>query len=168
MGRNAQIANGTVFWQHWTGKLMVAPDSRMNPLKGWNRIECKTTSEVESYSRQMARQEYQKFKSLKVEEHLRGQKRREELKANCRLRLAKGCISAEDERLTRETLRSLERKDDLLYQIIREEPDYACAHLLVEETEESTSPSAILNKKRGLQDEDINFIGKLSESVVMA
>jgi hypothetical protein len=162
--RNAQLANGTVFWQNFLGELMVAPDSRMKPLPGWTRHECKTVASVEEFSRRMAKQEYDKFKNMKVDEHLRSQRRREELKANCRIRLAKGCISAEDERLTRETLRSLERKDEALYRLISDQAITDRAHLVIEEKEESTANAAYA-KPRGLQDADVNAVGKLVEAM---
>ena len=159
--RNAQLSNGTVFWRHWLGELMVAPDSRMKPFPGWNRIECKTVAEVEQYSRQMAHQEFRKMRDLTVDAHLKGQKRRDQIKANCKLRLASGCISAEDERLTRQTLQSLERKDNLLYKIITDEPDLSRCSLVIEQKEESTSPLAGLEKRRGLADHEVNQVGKL-------
>jgi hypothetical protein len=143
---------------------MVAPDTRMRPFQGWTRHECKTVAEVEQFSRRMARQEYQKFKTMRVEEHIRSQKKREEIKANCRLRLAKGCISAEDERLTRETLASLERKDQALYALIADQVNLDKACLTIEKQEESTSPLAVLNKRKGLSDEELSFSNRMAEA----
>lgn len=162
MPRNAQISNGTVYWQHWTGELMVAPDTRMKPFNGWTRHECKTIAEVEQFSRRMAQQEYQKFKSMRVEEHMRSQKKREQIKANCRLRLAQGCISAEDERLTRETLASLERKDHALYALIADQVNLDKACLTIEKQEESTSLVSVLNKRRGLADDEVNAANRMA------
>ncbi len=161
-----EITNGTVYWAHVSGELMVAPDSRVDPAKldgfrGWRRIQCRTTAEVEQFSRRMAAQEFTKFKNVKVEEHLRHMKKREELKANCRLRLAKGCISAEDERLTRETLKSLERKDAVLMDLITKEPDLSRAHLVIEEKEESTAVHKFSDKRKGLRDDELSLIGSV-------
>jgi|SRR5208337_2142972 len=161
-----KIANGTVYWEHnLSGQLMVAPDSRMKPFPGWRRVQCETISEVEQFSRRMAAQEYAKFRNMKVEEHMRSASARERLRSNCKLRLAQGCISAEDERLTRQTLASLDDKDRLLYRIIADEPDLTRASLIIEQQEESTSAVSCLNKKRGLQDNEVNQIGKLVEAM---
>lgn len=140
---------------------MVAPDSRMRPFPGWSVIECKTVAEVEQYSRQLAMQEYRKMRDLTVDAHLRGQKRRDQIKANCKLRLASGCISAEDERLTKQTLQSLEMKDTLLYKMIADEPDLTRCSLVIEQREESTSPLAGIEKRRGLADHEVNPINRL-------
>lgn len=161
-----KITNGTTYWIHnISGQLMIAPDSRMKPFPGWRRVQCETISEVEQFSRRMAAQEYNRFRNMKVEEHMRSATARERLKANCKLRLAQGCISAEDERLTKQTLASLEEKDRLLYRIIADEPDLTRASLVIEQQEESTSKSVVLNKKRGLQDNEVNQIGKLVEAM---
>lgn len=164
MSHNAQIADSqaVVYWVSCAGELMLAPDTRMKPFVGWRRFECKTAAEIEQFSRRMAVQQYQKFRSMKVEEHLRSQRKRDELKANCRLRLASGCISAEDERLTRQTLQSLEKKDKLLYRLIYDEPDLSRGHLVIEEFEEGQIPST--GKRRGLADADVNVMGQLAET----
>jgi hypothetical protein len=161
-----KITNGTVYWQHGlTGELMVAPDTRMQPFPGYRRVQCETVAEVEQFSRRMAMQEYNKFRGMKVEEHMRSREKRERLKANCKLRLSKGCVSAEDERLTRQTLQSLEDKDRTFYRLIANEPDLTRASLVIERQEESTSAVSCLNKRRGLQDNEVNQIGKLVEAM---
>lgn len=163
--RNAQIADSqaVVYWCAASGELMLAPDTRMRPFVGWRRFECKTTAEIEQFSRRMAAQQFQKFRSMKVEEHLRSQRKRDELKANCRLRLASGCISAEDERMTRQTLESCEKKDRMLYQLLYAEPDLSRGSLVIEQFEEEKILST--GKRRGLADEDVNVMGQLAETV---
>lgn len=163
MARNAQISNGTVYWMSVTGELMVAPDSRMRPLRGWTRHECKTVAEVEQFSRRMAQQEYQKFKTMRVEEHIRSQAKRDQLKANCRLRLAQGCISQEDERLTRATLESLERKDQALYALIADQVNLDKACLTIEKQESPTGMAQYSGKRRGLSDGEVNAVAQLAE-----
>ncbi len=150
----------TVYWENPSGEVMLAPHTRMRPFPGWRRVECHTLAETEQFSRRMAAQEYQKFKTLKVEEHLRSQKRRDELKANCRLRLASGCISPEDERMTRETLRSLERKDEAMYALIADQSKFNQTCLAIEKSEQNT---AYQGRKKELSDADLNQINRIAE-----
>lgn len=161
--RTAQIADPVVYWVNATNELMLAPDTRMKPFRGWRRVECKTVSEIEQFSRRMALQQYKKMRNESCEEHLRHMKRREQIKANCRLRLASGCISAEDERLTRQTLTSLERKDQIFLKMIASEPDLSKASLVIEQCEEGKIKQMSNGKRRGLADEDINQVAQLAE-----
>ena len=165
--RNAQISakESVVYWINgFTSELMLAPDTRMKPFVGWMRIECQTAADIEQFSRRMAMQEYNKFRGMKVEEHLRSQKKREALKANCKLRLAQGCVSPEDERLTRQTLQSLERKDQLLYRIIADEPDLSRGCLVIEKQENAIGLAQYGSKKRGLADNEISGAAKIAET----
>ena len=164
---NGQISStqATVYWQHPSGELMVAPDCRMEPFRGWMRIECKTVAETEQFSRRMAAQEYQKFKVMKVEEHMRSQAFRDRMKANCKLRLAAGCISPEDEAMTRRTLQNLERKDETFYRMLPE-PDLSRASLVIERQEDVIGNAQYSRKRRGLADDELNHAGKLAESTV--
>jgi hypothetical protein len=145
---------------------MLAPDTRMRPFRGWRRFECKTAAETEQFSRKMAAQQYGKFRSMKIEEHLRSQRKRDTIKANCRLRLASGCISAEDERLTRQTLQSLERKDTLLQKLIFDQPDLSRASLTIEQHEQPQIDAMSTGKRRGLADSDIDAVAALAGSTV--
>ena len=153
-----------VYWVNLAGELMLAPDTRMRPFIGWNRVECTTVGEIEQFSRRMAQQEFQRFKSLKVEEHLRASKRREELKANCKLRLAKGCISAADEHATKMTLKNLERKDAMLYKLLTEEPDLTRGCLTIEKEEAKIGPAAWQGKRKGLADGELGLVAALAGS----
>lgn len=154
----------TVFWIHISGDLMIAPDTRMNPFPNWTRIVCRTAKETEFYSRKLAAQEFQKFRSMKVEEHLRYREKREQLKNNCRLRLAKGCISEADELATRLTLKNLELKDELLYKLLASEPDLSRASLNIEKYDAPTL-KAMTQKRRGLSDEEVNPVNQMLEGV---
>ena len=132
------------------GTLMLAPDTKMKPFKGWTRVECRTVAEIENFSRRMAKQEFEKFRGLKIVDHLRYKDRREQLKANCKLRLLKGCISAADEYATRMTLKNLELKDELLYKLIATEPDLSRASLEIEKYDAGTIRQRSGGKRRGL------------------
>ncbi len=145
---------------------MVAPDTRMKPFRGWSRIECKTIADIEQFSRRMAAQEYQKFRGMKVEEHMRSQAFRDRLKANCRLRLASGCISAADEEMTKKTLQNLERKDEVFYRMLVTEPDLSRSSLVIERKEDLIGPAQYSGKRRGLADDEVNLVGKLAEATV--
>lgn len=155
-----------VYWVDSAGQLMLAPDTRMKPFRGWRRYECKTVAETEDFSRRMARQQYQKFRSMKVEEHMRSQKKRDQLKANCRIRLAAGCISNEDERLTRQTLQSLERKDAIFYKLITDQPDLTRASLTIEQKESPVGMAEFSGKKRGLLDHEVNPVSRMAETTI--
>ena len=155
-------SQATVWWVHASGEIMLSPDSRMKPFRGWRAIQTKTVAETEQMSRRMAKQQYDKMRSLRVDEHLRHQKRRDQIKANCR---ASGCISQEDERLTRMTLASLERKDQLFYQLIANEPDLTRTSLVIEQKEAPIGNAAFAGKRRGLADMEVNEMAQLAESV---
>jgi hypothetical protein len=154
-----------VYWIDMAGELMIAPDTRMKPFSGWTRIECRTTSEIESFSRRMAAQEFAKFRSMKVEEHIRYRDHRERLRTNCLLRLAKGCISSADEYATRMTLRNLDAKDEALYKLLASEPDLSRASLEIEKYDAPTLKQRSGGKRQGLADHEVNPIHRLIEGV---
>lgn len=162
--RNAQIRDeqAVVYWAHPSGELMMAPDSRMRPFRGWRRIECKTVSEIEQFSRRMAAQEAQKMRTMTFDAHMRSQSFRDKMKANCRLRLASGCISKDDELMTRRTLQNLERKDEAFYRMLASEPDLSRASLKIEQQEAPIGFAEFSGKKRGLADSEINQISQLA------
>ena len=154
-----------MYWIDAGGTMMLAPDTKMKPFAGWNRVECRTVSEVENFSRRMAAQEFAKFRSMKVEEHLRYREKREQIRSNCLLRLAKGCISQADEYATRMTLRNVEAKDELLYKLLASEPDLSRASLEIEKFDAETIRSRANGKHMGLAEHDINPVGQLVEGV---
>jgi len=154
-----------VYWiNRYTREMMIAPDTRLKPFTGWDRVECRTVREIEDFSRRLAAQEFEKFRSLKVEEHLRYKAKRDQLRANCELRLAKGCISAADEFATRRTLKNLDLKDELLYKLLSNEPDLSRASLEIEKYEAGTIKGNT-QKRRGLADEEVNAANRLVEGV---
>lgn len=158
-------SEATVFWRHLSGDLMLAPDTKMKPFDGWYRIECHTVQETEHYSRLLAKQEFEKFRSMKVADHLRYKEKREQIRANCLLRLAKGCISAADEQATRMTLKNVELKDELLYKLIATEPDLSRASLEIEKYDFETIKARGQGKRAGLADHEVNIAAKLAEGV---
>lgn len=154
-----------VYWVDSSGAMMMAPDTRMKPFIGWRRVECTTVGEIEQFSRRFAAQEFDKFRSMKIEEHLRSQSKRELLRANCKLRLAQGCISPVDEAANRRILASLDRQDANLYKLLANEPDLVRGCLEIERKEQPIGAAAWQGKKRGLQDEELNLIASLTEGV---
>jgi len=167
MTAKGQIRESEVvcYWVDAAGELMLAPDTKMKPFVGWHRVECKTTSEIENFSRRMAKQEWNKFRSMKVEEHLRYKSHREKLRSNCLLRLAKGCISAADEFATKMTLKNLDAKDEALYKLLASEPDLSRASLEIEKYDAETIKARANGKRMGLRDEDLNPVHRLIEGV---
>jgi len=165
-GTSGQIREqeAVVYWIDMGGTLMLAPDTRMKPFAGWHRVECRTTTEIENFSRRLAAQEFARFRSLKVEEHLRYKEKRDQIKSNCRLRLAHGCISEADEFATRMTLKNVELKDELLYKLLASEPDLSRASLEIEKYDAQTI-KAKGQKRRGLSDEEVNPVNEMLEGV---
>jgi hypothetical protein len=157
-------AQATVYWVHPSGELMLAPDTRMRPFRGWRRVECKTVAETEQFSRRMAAQEYKKQRSLTVEQHMRSQAYRDRIKANCKLRLASGCISAYDEAMTRRTLENIERGEEAFYKMLVAEPDLSRASLVIERQEDVIGNAKYARKRRGLADDEVNPVSKLAEA----
>ena len=158
--------DAVVYWIDMGGTLMLAPDTKMKPFPGWTRVECRTTSEIENFSRRLAKQEWEKFRSMKVEEHIRYKNHREKLRSNCLLRLAKGCISASDEYATRMTLRNLDAKDEALYKLLATEPDLSRGSLEIEKYDAETIKSRRNGKREGLNDEEINLVHQLVEGLL--
>lgn len=83
------------FVNRYTGEIRLSPDNCISdPAKlGWNPsewgyYEAKTAREKDSVSGRMAAQLYEKKKSMKVEQHMREQRKRNELRCSARLRLA--------------------------------------------------------------------------------
>lgn len=161
---NIREKESVVYWSNMAGELMLAPDTLMKPFRGWMRHEAKTAAEIEAFSRRFARQEFDKFRSMKIEEHLRSKAKREALRANCELRLAKGCISKIDEQITRQTLKSLEIKDQMLYKLLTDEPDLSRGSLMIERYEQPKVEAMTQKKRRGLSDDEVNLVGKLAET----
>jgi|SRR6185369_210967 len=155
-------SESVVYWCNMAGEIMLAPATNMPPFQGWMRFEAKTVSEIEQISRRLARQEFERYRSQRVEEHLRSLARRERLRDNCKLRLAKGCISPADEAATRRTLESLDAKDKLLYQLIATEPDLSRASLVIERKEAPIGAAAWQGKRRGLADSEVGMMAQLA------
>lgn len=155
----------TVFWLHISGDIMMAPATNMPAWPNWTRIECQTAKETEFYSRKLARFEFERFRSRKVEEHLRSKAERDRRIVGCRMRLAAGCISQADEIATRNCLQSFELKNELLYKLLSTEPDLSRASLEIEKYDAETIRSRSNGKRRGLADSEVDGIAKMIESV---
>lgn len=158
-------ASRTIFWEnHRTGEVMLAPATNVRPFRGWVRKECQTVAETEQFSRRLARLEFNKYKMMRVEEHLRSAERRRQLIANCRLRLASGCISAADEEATRRILKNQLKKEELFYQFLAEKPDYARGHLAIEAMDDSAIRQKADGKRRGVDMGEMDSVSKLLEA----
>jgi hypothetical protein len=124
-----------VFWERMDGDLMLAPHTAMKPFLGYRKVECSTIADIDRMSRRMATQEENKLRGLKVEEMLRSLPRWEQIISNCKLRLAAGCISRNDEALTRSTLANMERKKAKLIEIMMGTTSVAESSLVIETKE---------------------------------
>jgi hypothetical protein len=117
--------------------MMLAPHTKMKPLPGFERIELTTVWEIEAFSRKFAKQETDKIKNMKAEEHLRNQKRRNEIRTACRLRIAQA-FSEADVLMNKKILASLERQDNALMRAISEDSTMITGCLEIEKHEQPT------------------------------
>ncbi len=147
-GRRARgTCEPVVFWLRKDGDLMMAPHTDCTPLPGYQKVECTTVREIEKWSRKLAEIEEFKMRKLKIEELLRAKPEFERRITNCRLRLAKGCISDADEAYTRNTMASFQRKLDVLVKLAAGGIKLTEGALTIERREETTG-MALYNRKK--------------------
>jgi len=92
--RPGNLNETTVFYVSPAGEVQIAPDNRCTDparmgKKGWHAVEAKTAKEKEYYAAKMAEQLWLKKKDMKIQQHMREQSRRNELRASAQIRLAK-------------------------------------------------------------------------------
>jgi hypothetical protein len=136
-----------VWWLRADGEIMPAPHSQMQPFPGYERIETNTLSSISRMSKLMAAQEEKKMRELKVSEQLRALPKWEQIIANCKLRLANGCISKADEAITKSTLASVERKMSLLVSLMSGQGVVGVGCLEIEKREAPTGAAEFQQKK---------------------
>lgn len=134
--RNASV-EAVVYWVNAAGYMMMAPHTKMKPFPGWNRVEMTTVHEIEAFSRRFAKQEADKIKNMKADEHLRNIKRRNDMRTACRLRIAQGHSEA-DVMMNRRILESLERQDNALLKAISEDSTMVTGCLEIEKHDNTT------------------------------
>lgn len=131
------------------GELMIAPHTKMHPFPGWMRHEVKTVREIEALSRQLERQEVQKLRSMKVDEHLRSQRKRDDMRASARIRIAQH-FSEADVEMNRQILKSLERKDDALIRVLTDDSSLLTGSLEIEKHEQPIGLAQYMQKSTEL------------------
>lgn len=137
------------------GEIELAPDGRLTQTqldkigyKSWRRCEATGVREIERLSIILARQEFERKKKMKVEQHMREKFELDQLKVRCQLRIAQG-YSKNDEELNSRILKRANQAEENLYKVIASEFDPACrtTALAIEVREQSTSPLAHVGQK---------------------
>lgn len=108
-----------------SGEIRLSPDNRIRSAeklgwKGWQCFEANTAREKESVGARMAEQLWQKKRNMKIQQVLREQEKRNELKASARIRLAKSHTQF-DTLCNKKILERLEQDEDRLYRELSEE-----------------------------------------------
>lgn len=138
------------FWLRSDGELMLSPHTSMKPWPGYRLIEATNVREIEKWSKRMREQEEIKLRKMKIEEHLRALPEWERRIANCRLRLAQGCISTLDEAMTKHSLASFERKKDMLMNLMTGQGSLLEGCLEIEKTSSPIGMAEFQQKKTEL------------------
>lgn len=137
------------------GEIELAPDGRLTRAqldkigyKSWRRCEATGVREIERLSIILSRQEFERKKQMKVEQHLREKFELDQLKVRCKLRMAQG-YSRDDEELNSRILQRANRAEEGLYRVIASEfnPGQRTTALEIEVREQSTSPLAHVGQK---------------------
>jgi hypothetical protein len=138
------------FWLRLDGEIMLSPHTSMAPWPGYRLIECTNIREIERWSKRMRDQEEIKLRKMKIEEHVRALPEWERRISNCRLRLAKGCISTMDEAMTKHTLASFERKKAMLMSLMTGQGSLLEGCLEIEKTSQPIGMAEFAGKKTEL------------------
>lgn len=138
------------------GELMLAPDSRITQaqierwpeFKGWKRCEATGSKEIEKVAVILARQEFERKKLMKIEQHIRESEWLKQLQVRCKLRRAQG-YSKNDVAYNEKILKRAERSERVLYDAIAAEfdPNHRSTALQIEIKEQSTSKLASIGQK---------------------
>lgn len=135
------------FWLRSDGEIMLSPHTSMKPWPGYQLIEATNVREIEKWSKKMRDQEEIKLRKMKIEESVRALPEWERRITNCRLRLAKGCISTLDEAMTKHSLASFERKKDLLVSLMTGQGSLLEGCLEIEKAPAATGMAQYQQKK---------------------
>lgn len=111
------------------GEVRLAPDNRIrNPhLLGWAGAHCfeaKTAKEKDDVSRRMAKQLFEKKRTMEVEKHMREQAKRNELRASAKIRLANP-RSKFDALCNQKIIEKIEQDEQAFFKLLSEEFDPA-------------------------------------------
>ena len=138
------------------GEIELAPDGRLTQTqldkigyKGWRRCEATGAREIEKISLILARQLWEKKKTMKVQQHLREKAELDQLMVRCKLRLAQS-YSKNDAEMNKRILLRAQKNEDALMALIASEfsPGVRTSALQMEIAPQSTSPVAGLAQKQ--------------------
>lgn len=137
------------------GEIELAPDGRLTRAqldkigyRHWRRCEAVGAREIEKISLIISRQEFERKKRMKVEQHLRERFDLEQLQVRCKLRLAQS-FSKEDVEVNAHILKRARMSEDALYLVIASEfnPSLRTTALAIEAKPQSTSKLAHIGQK---------------------
>jgi cell division FtsZ-interacting protein ZapD len=137
------------------GEIILAPDTRMHPHQcglhplEWRRCEAVGAREIESISRKLSAQNWEKKKAMSVGQHLREKAFIDQMKARCKIRMAQA-HSANDVSINKQILDKMEKREDDFMKMVVSTFDVTKRNtaLDVELSEESTSVLRNFGKKR--------------------
>ena len=158
--RNSSSAtkdNLVVYWTSPKGEIQIAPDSRISQYqldnyfpeyRGWKRCEANGAKEIEKIALIVSRQEFERKKKMKVEQHLREWESLEFLETSAKLNIAKRYSPRDIEVNKKNLQRTEKRKQKVLDAICAEfDPTRRTTFLDVEIRPASTSSLAHIGQK---------------------
>ena len=144
------------YYAHPSGRLILAPDTRMSPQQAgldanWRRCEAVGVREIEKISLILSRQAFEEKKARTVMQHLREKEFIDQVKIRCKLRIAQA-FSKNDASINQQIYRKIEAREDQLYRLIASEFDYSARNtaLDVELHEQPNLPHHLGKKPAGV------------------
>jgi len=116
----------------------------------WRRCEAVGAKEIERVSLIMSRQLEEKKRKMKVQQHLREQQHRDQLKARCRIRIAQA-YSGNDVEMNRRLLKRTEEQEDRFMRMIARGFDPANRTSMLEMEHKEDSRARGVKKPTGIQ-----------------
>jgi len=145
-----------VYFAHCSGKLMMAPDTRVSPSQcglgpEWRRCEAVGAREIEKVSLILSRQLWEEKKKRDIQQFFREQECLKQAKVRCKLRIAQS-FSPNDKSINRQMLAKLENHESKLISLAVSEfdPTKRTSAMEMEVKPQSTAPTgANIDRKHG-------------------
>lgn len=138
------------------GEVILSPDNRItDPAKvgrpGWHSFEARTAKEKEDVAARMAAQLWAKKKDMQIQQHVREQKKRNELRASAQLRLAQS-KTAFDAECQKAIIRRMDEDDEKFFHLLSDEfdPTKRTSGLEIEWKEAAIGMAARGDKRSGI------------------
>ena len=163
-GNHLRFSGNRMVGQRLSGEIMLGPDSRMPPFRGWRAIQTKTVAETEQMSRRMAKQQYDRMRSLQS----MSTSPPEDAATRSRQIADFAWLPDASRRKTNFDTHDAgvpRAQGQLFYQLIANEPDLTRTSLVIEQKEAPIGNAAFAGKRRGLADMEVNEMAQLAESV---